>query len=254
MQDMKGQTAIVTGGGRGIGRAICLALAARGAAVAIADIRGEDAEATARAIQEPGGRAMFKVTDITDLASVKAMVDRTREILGPVDILVNNAGWDRMTPFAKTTPEFWDTIIAINFKGVLHMVHATMGDMIEKNRGKIVNISSDAARVGSMGEAVYAGAKAAVIGFSKSLARELARNNINVNVVCPGPTETPLVEEMKKDGAFAEKVLSGMDRIIPLRRMGRPDDIASAVAFLASPEADFITGQILSVSGGLTMC
>ncbi|MCJ7772679.1 MAG: SDR family oxidoreductase, partial [Desulfobacterales bacterium] len=192
-------------------------------------------------------------TDITDLVSVKTMVEKSRDHFGSIDILVNNAGWDRIIPFTETTPEFWDKIIDINFKGMLNCTYCVLDDMISKKRGKIINISSDAARVGSMGEAVYAGAKGAVISFSKSLARELARNQINVNVICPGPSSTPMVEEMKAESEFAEKILSSMDRIIPLKRMGLPEDIANAVVFLASKEADFITGQVLSVSGGLTM-
>ncbi|MEW5733588.1 MAG: glucose 1-dehydrogenase [Thermodesulfobacteriota bacterium] len=254
MFTLTGQTAIVTGGARGIGKGICLALAAQGARVAIADLREDVAAETARAIEKAGGTAFCRACDVTDYASVQAFVAAAREALGPAGILVNNAGWDRMVPFVKTEPSFWDRIIGINYKGVLNFVHAASPDMMEKGAGRIINISSDAARVGSTGEAVYAGAKAAVIGFSKSIARELARNNITVNVLCPGPTDTPLVDEMKKEGGFAEKVLSGMDRIIPLRRMGRPDDIAAAVVFLASEEAGFITGQVLSVSGGLTMC
>lgn len=253
MLDLTGQTAIVTGGARGIGKGICLALAAQGAKIAIADLREDAAAETAIEITDAGGQAFAKACDVTDYESVKAFVAGSREALGPADILVNNAGWDRMTPFVKTEPAFWEQIIKINYLGVLNFVHAAAPDMMEKGSGRIINVSSDAARVGSTGEAVYAGAKAAVIGFSKSLARELARNQVTVNVICPGPTDTPLVAEMKGEGGFAEKVLSGMDRIIPLRRMGKPEDIASAVAFFASPEAGFITGQVISVSGGLTM-
>ncbi len=159
-----------------------------------------------------------------------------------------------MKPFLETTPEFWDKVININFKGILNTVYAVAPDMVARNSGKIINIASDAARVGSMGESIYSGAKGAVISFSKTLARELARNQINVNVICPGPTSTPLLDDMKAEDAFATKILSAMDRIIPLKRMGTPQDIANAVAFFASREADFITGQVLSVSGGLTMC
>jgi 2-hydroxycyclohexanecarboxyl-CoA dehydrogenase len=170
--------------------------------------------------------------------------------LGPIDILVNNAGWDVLQPFVETTPELWDKIIAINYRGVLNCCKAIAPRMQARGGGKIVSISSDAARVGSTGEAVYAGCKAAIIGFSKTLARELARNRINVNVVCPGPTETALLKDAM---AGREKVLESMARGIPLRRIGQPDDLAGAVAFFASPDSDFVTGQVLSVSGGLTM-
>jgi len=158
-----------------------------------------------------------------------------------------------MVPFAETTPDLWDRIIAINYKGVLNCVYVVMNDMISRNDGKIISIGSDAGRVGSSGEAVYSGTKGAVIAFSKSMARELARNGIKVNVVCPGPTDTPLAEEMKRESEMNRKIFSGMEKIIPLRRMGTPEEIGHAVAFLASDEAGFITGQVLSVSGGLTM-
>lgn len=254
MIDLTNKVAVVTGAARGIGKGISEKLAKCGAKVVIADLLDDEAQATAAAIQESGGKAMAVQTDITDPASVAAMVEKVKAKFGPVDILVNNAGWDRMKPFLKTTPEFWDKVININFKGVLNTVYAIAPGMVEQNSGKIINIASDAARVGSMGESVYSGTKGAVISFSKTLARELARNKINVNVICPGPTPTPLLDDMKAEDAFAGKVLSGMDRIIPLKRMGAPEDIANAVAFFASKEADFITGQVLSVSGGLTMC
>jgi 2-hydroxycyclohexanecarboxyl-CoA dehydrogenase len=165
---------------------------------------------------------------------------------------VNNAGWDEIRFFLQTTPGFWDKVIAINFKGVLNTTYAVLPFMVEKKNGAIVNVASDAGRVGSSGEAVYAGCKAGVIAFSKTIAREHARDNIRVNVVCPGPTQTPLFENLKKDETGA-KILSSMDKFIPLRRLGKPEDIAPAVAFFASDEASFITGQVLSVSGGLTM-
>jgi len=254
MIDLTGKTAVVTGGARGIGKGICETLAGCGARIVIADILEKDAVKTAEGIQEAGGVALALKTDISDLASVREMAAKARARFKTLDILVNNAGWDRMKPFLKTAPEFWNKVIDINFKGVLNTVYAIAPAMVERNSGKIINIASDAARVGSMGEAVYSGAKGAVISFSKTLARELARNGINVNVICPGPTPTPLLDDMKAEDGFAEKVLSGMHRIIPLKRMGTPEDIAGAVAFFASDRADFITGQVLSVSGGLTMC
>ena len=253
MFELRDKVAIVTGGARGIGRGICEALARQGAKIAIADLLIDEAVAVAADIENAGGQAIAVKTDITDLTSVQAMIAGVKETFGHVDILVNNAGWDRMKPFIKTGPDFWNKVIDINYKGALNTTYAVAGDMMDRNAGKIINIASDAARVGSMGESVYAGAKGAVISFSKTMARELARNRINVNVICPGPTPTPLLDDMKAEDAFAEKVLSGMDRIIPLKRMGTADDIAAAVVFFASEEADFITGQVLSVSGGLTM-
>ena len=253
MFELTNKTALVTGGAQGIGKAISVALAQQGANVAIADIDEAVAKQTADLINKGFGRAMAVQADITDIVKVKKAVTEIKEQFGPVDILVNNAGWDRMIPFVKTTPEFWDKVIDINYKGVLNCVYSVIPDMIEKNHGKIINIGSDAARVGSSGEAVYAGAKAAIIAFSKSLAREVARNQITVNVICPGPTDTPLTQQMKQESEFATKVLSKMDKIIPLGRTGTPEEIGAAVVFLASKEADFITGQTLSVSGGLTM-
>ncbi|MDA8402819.1 MAG: 3-oxoacyl-ACP reductase FabG [Desulfobacteraceae bacterium] len=253
MFELKEKIAVVTGGARGIGKGICETLAKQGAWVVIADLLAEEAAATAAEITRLGGKAMAVKTDITDLMSVQAMVSTIKDTIGPVDILVNNAGWDRMKPFLKTAPDFWNRVMDINFKGVLNTIYAVAPGMIEQNSGKIINIASDAARVGSTGESVYSGAKGAVISFSKTMARELARNRINVNVVCPGPTPTPLLDDMKAEDAFADKILSSMDKIIPLKRMGTAEDIAHAVVFFASAEADFITGQVLSVSGGLTM-
>jgi 2-hydroxycyclohexanecarboxyl-CoA dehydrogenase len=249
MVDLKGKCAIVTGGAMGIGRAIVDYFAKAGANVLIADINEDKASEAAR---ELGNNVLAQKTDITDLTSVKNAVQKAINAFGKIDILVNNAGWDEIRFFLQTTPEFWDKVIAINYKGVLNTTFAVLPQMIEKKSGAIVNVASDAGRVGSSGEAVYAGCKAGVIAFSKTIAREHARDNIRVNVVCPGPTETPLFENLKRDETGA-KILSSMDKFIPLRRLGKPDDLAPAVAFLASDEASFITGQVLSISGGLTM-
>ncbi|MGC8720739.1 MAG: SDR family NAD(P)-dependent oxidoreductase [Thermodesulforhabdaceae bacterium] len=251
---MDNRVAVVTGGARGIGKAICQILAKQGARVAVADIKTDLAEQTAAEITASGGTAMAVYADVTDLESVRAMARKIHEAFGTVDILVNNAGWDRIMLFSETTPDFWDKVININFKGVLNCIHVFMQDMIEKKQGRIISISSDAAKVGSSGESVYSGAKGAVVSFSKTMARELARYNVTVNVVCPGPTETPLVDEMRVDSELGQKILGAMEKIIPLRRMAKPEDIAYAVAFLASDEAGYITGQTLSVNGGLTMC
>lgn len=254
MFELTDRVAIVTGGARGIGKGICLALAKQGANIAIADILVNEGNETIAEIEKLGRKGLMVETDITVKDQVDQMVKKVMDTFGKIDILVNNAGWDKMEPFMESKPETWEKVIAINYKGVIHFTHAVLEQMIPKSYGKIINISSDAGRVGSMGEAVYSGCKGAIIAFTKTIAREMARYKINVNCVCPGPTPTPLVEEMRAKGGFAEKVFAGMERIIPFRRMGEPEDIAHAVVFLASDEANFITGQTLSVSGGLTMC
>jgi 2-hydroxycyclohexanecarboxyl-CoA dehydrogenase len=247
---LKDKVAIVTGAAQGIGHAIVMRLASEGAKVAVADIDIEGATRTANEIKASGGSAIAVKLDVTRLQDAIDAADRVEAELGPIDILVNNAGWDVIEPFLESKPETWDKVIAINYRGVLNCCKAIAPKMQARKRGKIVSISSDAARVGSTGEAVYAGCKAAIIGFSKTLARELAANHINVNVVCPGPTDTAL---LKTAMAGREKVLEAMARGIPFRRLGQPADLAGAVAFFASSDSDFITGQVLSVSGGLTM-
>jgi len=247
MKGLEGKVALVTGAGRGIGKAIAERLASEGAKVAVADIDPATAAATAAEI----GRGAIAVTmDVTDGASVRDAVAETAKQLGPIDVLVNNAGWDKIEPFVKSQEETWDRVIAINLKGPIRCARAVLDSMIERRSGKIVSISSDAGRVGSSGEAVYSAAKAGVIGFGRTLAREVARYGINVNVVCPGPTNTPLLQETIGGN---EKLMASLKQAIPLGRTGEPDDLASAVAFLASDDAGFITGQTLSVSGGLSM-
>jgi 2-hydroxycyclohexanecarboxyl-CoA dehydrogenase len=245
MRGLKDTVALVTGAGRGIGRAIAERLAAEGTKVAVLDID----EATARTTAEAVGGAGIRM-DVTDGASVRAAVAESERRLGPVTILVNNAGWDKAEPFVKSSEETWDKVLAINLKGPIRMTRAVLDGMIERRRGRIVTVSSDAGRVGSSGEAVYSAAKAGVIGFSKTLARELARYSINVNVVCPGPTNTQLLRDVAPENP---KLIEALKRAVPFGRIGEPDEIAAAVAFLASDDASFITGQTLSVSGGLTM-
>jgi 2-hydroxycyclohexanecarboxyl-CoA dehydrogenase len=247
---LTGKVALVTGAAQGIGRAIATRLAEEGAKVAIADIQEEVANNTATAIRSIGNDARAVRLDVTSFDSAMAAVATVEHELGPIDILVNNAGWDKLEPFVESTPETWDKVIAINLRGVLNCCRAVIPQMQARGGGKIVSISSDAGRVGSSGEAVYSGCKAAIIAFSKTLARELARNHINVNVVCPGPTETALLRGVMEQ---QPKVLEAMKRGIPMRRLGRPEDLAGAVAFFASADADYATGQVLSVSGGLTM-
>jgi 2-hydroxycyclohexanecarboxyl-CoA dehydrogenase len=250
MTRLDSKVAIVTGAAQGIGKAIVSRLGAEGAKVALADVQLDLAEQAAAEIRSTGANAIAIRLDVTKLDDALAAADRVERELGPIDILVNNAGWDAVQPFLETGPELWDKLIAINFRGILNCCKAVAPRMQSRGAGKIISISSDAARVGSTGEAVYAGCKAAIIGFSKTLARELAANHINVNVVCPGPTETAL---LKTAMAGREKVLEAMARGIPFRRLGQPADLAGAVAFFASSDSDFITGQVLSVSGGLTM-
>jgi len=251
--NLKGKTAIVTGGARGIGKAIVEQLAQSGADVMIGDFRVDEAEATASEIQKNTGRQIRAVrTDVTNLKQVEALRDATLQAFGKIDILVNNAGWDRLMPFLKTTPELWDKIIAVNYKGVIHTCYAVLPHMAERKQGSIVNISSDSARVGSMGEAIYSGSKAAVVAFSKTLAREHARDNIRVNVICPGLADTPLLSEIQQE-PFGQKVLGSIVNFVPLKRLALPDDIAPLVVFLASDAAGYITGQVTSVNGGLTM-
>ncbi|WP_265921192.1 2-hydroxycyclohexanecarboxyl-CoA dehydrogenase [Cupriavidus nantongensis] len=253
MQGLEGKTVIVTGGGGGIGGATCLRFARAGAAVGVLDLNLEAGERVAAQIREAGGRALAVRCDITDRASVDAAVAAVEQELGPVDVLVNNAGWDVFRPFVKTEPAQWERLIAINLTGALHMHHAVLPGMVARRRGRIVNIASDAARVGSSGEAVYAACKGGLVSFSKTIAREHARHDITVNVVCPGPTETALFEDYKQGAGNPDKLVEAFTRSIPLGRIGQPDDLPGAVLFFAGDDAAFITGQVLSVSGGLTM-
>ncbi len=253
MQKMKNKIVIVTGGAGGIGGATCRRFAAEGAKVAVFDMNFEAATQVAQDIQAAGGQAAAFKCDITQRAEVDAAVAATEAQLGPIDVLVNNAGWDVFKPFTKTTPDQWERLIAINLTGALHMHHAVLPSMAARKSGRIVNISSDAARVGSSGEAVYAACKGGLVAFSKTIAREHARHGITVNVVCPGPTDTALFADYKEGAGNPEKLLEAFTRAIPLGRIGQPEDLPGAILFFASDDAAFITGQVLSVSGGLTM-
>jgi 2-hydroxycyclohexanecarboxyl-CoA dehydrogenase len=248
---MSERAALVTGGAGGMGRAICLDLAADGRMVAIADLRLDGARETASAVADSAGRAVPVELDVTSSESVAAGVAAAADELGPIDIAVNNAGWDELRPFLETDEEFWDRVIEINYKGCLRVTSEVLPGMVERGFGRVVNIASDAGRVGSSLESVYAGAKGGVIAFTKTIAREVARSGVTANTVCPGPTRTPMLEGMAEAGG--EKLFESLVRAVPMRRLGEPSDVSAAVAFLASERAGFITGQTLSVSGGLTM-
>ena len=253
MQRFENQTVIVTGGGGGIGGATCRRFGAEGAKVAVFDLNLEAAEKVAADVRAAGSQAQAFRCDITDRASVDAAVAAAEQALGPIDVLVNNAGWDVFKPFTKTAPAQWDKLIAINLTGALHMHHAVLPGMAARKKGRIVNIASDAARVGSSGEAVYAACKGGLVSFSKTIAREHARHGVTVNVVCPGPTDTALFAEYKEGAGNPDKLMEAFTRSIPLGRIGQPDDLPGAVAFFASNDAAYVTGQVISVSGGLTM-
>ncbi|HYD57958.1 MAG TPA: glucose 1-dehydrogenase [Burkholderiales bacterium] len=243
MKGLSGKTVLVTGGGGAIGAAICKRFAEEGASVLVCDVNEENCRRTAEAVK---GKAL--AFDITDYAAAKKAIGDAQ-----VDILVNNAGWDRFQNFLDTKPDEWEQLIAINLRGPLNMHHIVVPQMVKRGAGRVINISSDAARVGSSGESVYSACKGGILSFSKTLARELARKGVTVNVVCPGPTDTPILRGFLGEGEAGQKVYDALVRAIPMKRVGQPADIPGIVAFLASDEAAFITGQVISVSGGLTM-
>ncbi|HEX7739716.1 MAG TPA: 3-oxoacyl-ACP reductase family protein [Marmoricola sp.] len=245
MGKLENKIAIVTGAGQGIGKAIATKLAAEGATVVVTDLNEGTAKETAGGL---GNNSVGLQLDVTDRDSVNATVAQVKEQFGRIDVLVNNAGWDKAEPFVDSEVPTWDRIIAINLYGQLHTCHAVLPIMIEQGGGRVVNIGSDSGRVGSSGEAVYSAAKGGVIAFTKTIAREVARAGVTANCVSPGPTDTELFASIG-----GEKLREALKKAIPLKRLGQPEDLANAVAFLASDEAAFITGQTVSVSGGLTM-
>jgi 2-hydroxycyclohexanecarboxyl-CoA dehydrogenase len=253
MRGLEGRVVIVTGGGGGIGAATCRRFAEEGSRVAVLDIAEQRAELLAAEIAASGATAIAHGCDITDAAAVRSTVDEIETTWGAVDVLVNNAGWDVFKPFLSTVPDEWRRLIDINLLGPLNMLHAVLGGMVERGFGRVVSVASDAARVGSSGEAVYAACKAGLLGLSKTLAREHARDGITFNVVCPGPTDTALLDGVTAAAANPEKLREAFRRAVPMGRIGVPEDLPGAICFFASDDAAFITGQTLSVSGGLTM-
>lgn len=251
MRGLENKVAIVTGGGQGIGRSLSLRLAEEGCKVAIFDLNPE-AGAETVSLAGDGAVKAYEV-DVTDYAAVAGAVAAVEAELGPIWLLVNNAGWDRPMPFLKTDQALWERIIRINLHGPLNTHHVVAPLMVGRGGGRIVNIASDAARVGTSDEAVYSACKGGLISFTKSVARELARKGVLLNAVCPGPTNTPMMAAVLGEGEQAVKWKDAMVRGIPLRRMGEPEDYAGIVAFLASDDAGFITGQTISVSGGMNM-
>jgi 2-hydroxycyclohexanecarboxyl-CoA dehydrogenase len=247
--NLENKTAFVTGGSSGIGRAIVELLSEQGARVAVADVDEAGGKAAVEAL-EPG-RATFVKLDLTDGSTVPTAVQSAESELGPIDILVNCAGADVIKPFLETDEDLWEWLVQLNLFGVLRTTKAVLPGMIERGSGRIVNVSSDAARVGSSGEAVYSACKGGVISFTKSVARESARAGVTVNAVCPGPTDTPATQKTLAEGG--EKIIKALTRAIPLGRLALPEDIAGAVLFFASDHASFVTGQTISVSGGLSM-
>ena len=253
MKGLSNRVVVVTGGAGGIGGALCRRMNEEGAKVAILDLNEGAARALAEELGSSGVAAKAYGVDITDYAQVDSAVADIEAALGPIDVLVNNAGWDHAARFVDTDPQLWQKLIAINLVGPLNLQHTVVKRMLARGSGRVVNIASDAGRVGSSGEAVYSACKGGIIAFSKTLAREVARKQITVNVVCPGPTETALFRDFAGEGEAGDKLRGALQKAIPFGRLGRPEDLVGAICFLASDDAAFITGQVLSVSGGLTM-
>ena len=253
MRGIEGKTVIVTGGGGGIGAPTCMRFAEEGARVVVMDVNATAAQETVQKIQNSGGQALACAVDLRDAANTAGEIARIEKDFGEIDILVNGVGWDVFTPFLKSGPDFWAKIIDINLRSVLNVTHPVLASMVTRRSGKIVSLASDAARGGSSGESVYAACKAGIIALSKTLAREHARHGISVNVVCPGVTETAMLEAFMEEAGDKEKLRRAFARAVPMGRLGQPEDLPGAIVFFASDDANFITGQVLSVSGGLTM-
>jgi 2-hydroxycyclohexanecarboxyl-CoA dehydrogenase len=244
--NFKGKTIVVTGAASGIGRAAAKAFAEVGGRVVLTDVNVAAGEAAAVDLASSGD-LRFMPLDVTDRASAEALAERIAAEMGGLDVLVNAAGWDMIEPFMDNTPEYWDKIVALNFMGPVQVTRVLLPLLFDSGSGRIVNVASDAGRVGSYGETVYAGAKGGIIAFTKSLAREVVRKQVRVNCVCPGPTDTPLFASQ------SEKMRDALTNAIPMKRVAQPSEVADAIVYFASDRASFVTGQVLSVSGGLTM-
>jgi len=257
MKGLQGKVAVVTGAAGGIGQAVCRRFVEEGVSVMATDIDQQGLDALSEELSggKSGGKGGIRpfALDITDSEAVTSCIRSIEKDTDSIDILVNNAGWDIAKPFVDTSPDLWQKIISINLLGPLNLHKAVLPGMTERNGGKIVNIASDAARVGSSGESVYAACKGGIVAFTKTIAREHARNGIVANTVCPGPTDTPLLQSFVGEGEYGQRVYEGLKRAIPLKRLGQPEDLPGIIAFLSSDDAGFITGQVISVSGGLTM-
>jgi 2-hydroxycyclohexanecarboxyl-CoA dehydrogenase len=253
---MNERVLVVTGAGSGLGKAVSQRLAADGVFVAVTDIDAQSGENVVKELEQNGGRAGFWPCDVTSIESITAAADAIANERGGIDGLVNNAGFDRPGFFLETEPPLWDDLIAVNLKGVLNCTYIFAPLISDRCRatgyGRIVNIASDAGRVGSMGEAVYAAAKGGVIAYTKSMARELARDRVTVNAVCPGPADTPMTDGIREN-PFGQKMMERMIQVTPFKRLADATEVADAVSYFAGEEARFVTGQVLSVSGGLTM-
>jgi 2-hydroxycyclohexanecarboxyl-CoA dehydrogenase len=244
---------VITGAAGGIGRALMRRFCEEGAHAVGLDLNAAGLDELAGELEGTSSQLTLRTLDITDYAAVTAAIGQIHAERGQIDVLVNNAGWDLPMQFVESTPEFWEKVISINLRGPLNLQHAVVPLMIAAGGGKIINIASDAGRVGSSGESVYSACKGGIIAFSKTLARETARDNVLVNVVSPGPTDTAILRSFTGGGEYGQKIYDGLKRSIPLKRIAEPEDIVGAVAFLASDDANYITGQVISVSGGLTM-
>ena len=253
MRGLKDRVVVVTGAAGGIGRAICRRFIDEGVRVVALDVNADALKDFAAGLAASDHQLLCVTADITNYGEVKEAIERGVAKFSKLDILVNNAGWDVAAPFLQTEPDLWDKIIAINLKGPLNLHKAALPHLIAAGGGKVVNVASDAGRVGSSGESVYSACKGGLIAFSKTIARECARDNVCVNVVCPGPTDTALLRSFVGEGEYGQKIYEGLKRAIPLKRLGQPDALPGLIAFLSSDDANFITGQVVSVSGGLTM-
>jgi 2-hydroxycyclohexanecarboxyl-CoA dehydrogenase len=252
MRGLKDRTVVVTGGANGIGAATVRRLAEEGCAVGILDLDAASGERLVGEIKAGGGRANLFAVDIAGYDAVSRAIESFEAAFGPVAFLVNNAGWDRAVSFLDSTPDFWRKVVDINLFGPLNVNHVVLRGMAARGFGRVVNIASDAGRVGSSGEAVYSACKGGIIAFTKTIARELVGKGVIVNTICPGPTDTAILRSFL-DGPDGTRIAEGLKRAIPMRRLGVPEDYPGLVAFLLSDDAAYITGQTISVSGGLTM-